>query len=99
IVVNTQASRSYFEFINFQGIGGPNSLTGIKTSHIVPSYSYNTVNHPINPTGGRSLFISTEFAGSFLGGNVNTIRPVIDAKYLRPPAFQKRQHPAITRVG
>jgi outer membrane protein insertion porin family len=89
IVVNTQASRSYFEFINFQGIGGPNSLTGIKTSHIVPSYSYNTVNHPINPTGGRSLFISTEFAGSFLGGNVNTIRPVIDAKYFRPSPLKK----------
>jgi outer membrane protein insertion porin family len=91
IQVNSTASRQYFEFINFQGLGGPNSLTGIKTSAITPSYSYNTVNHPINPTGGRSLFISTQFAGSFLGGNVNTVRPVVDAKYFRPSPW-KRSH-------
>jgi len=91
ITVNSTASRQYFEFINFQGLGGPNSLTGIKTSAVTPSYSYNTVNHPINPTGGRSLFISTQFAGSFLGGNVNTIRPVVDAKYFRPSPW-KRNH-------
>ncbi len=88
IIVKSTASKQYFEFINFQGLGGPNSLSGIKTSRIVPSYSYNTVNHPINPTGGRSLYITTEFAGSFLGGNVNQIRPTIDAKYFRP-AFKK----------
>ena len=43
---------NYFQYINFSGVAGPNSLTGIRTSHIVPSYSYNTVNHPISPTGG-----------------------------------------------
>lgn len=83
IVVKSTASRQYFEFINFKGIGGPNALTGIHTSRIVPSYTYNTVNHPISPTAGKSLFVSTEFAGSFLGGNVNVIRPAIDAKYFR----------------
>jgi len=82
--VKSTASRQYFEFLNFQQIGGPNALNGIKTSRIVPSYSYNTVNHPLSPTAGRSLYISTEFAGSFLGGNVNTFRPTIDAKYFRP---------------
>ncbi|MBK9169744.1 MAG: outer membrane protein assembly factor BamA [Bryobacterales bacterium] len=91
VVVNSTASRQYFEFINFQGIGGPNSLEGIRTSRVVPSYSYNTVNHPINPTNGKSLFISTEFAGSVLGGNVNLIRPVIDAKYFKPAPW-KRNH-------
>ncbi|MCC6860822.1 MAG: outer membrane protein assembly factor BamA [Bryobacterales bacterium] len=90
ITVNSTASRQYFEFINFQGLGGPNSLTGIKTSAITPSYSYNTVNHPINPTAGRSLFISTQFAGSFLGGNVNTIRPVVDAKWFKPSPFNNK---------
>jgi outer membrane protein insertion porin family len=83
VVVNSTASRQYFEFINFQGVSGPNSLSGIKTSRITPSYSYNTVNHPITPTAGRSLFLSTEIAGSILGGNVNMIRPVVDAKYFR----------------
>jgi outer membrane protein insertion porin family len=42
------------------------------------------VNHPLEPTGGKSIFLSTQFAGSFLGGNVNTIRPSIDLKYFHP---------------
>ncbi|HEY2017945.1 MAG TPA: outer membrane protein assembly factor BamA [Bryobacteraceae bacterium] len=81
VKTETTAATNYFQYINFSGVAGPNSLDGIRTSHIVPSYSYNTVNHPISPTGGRSLFISTDFAGSFLGGNVNTVSPTIDAKY------------------
>jgi outer membrane protein insertion porin family len=84
IVTNNSTSTQYFQYINFQGVAGPNSLTGIKTSSVTPSYSYNTVNHPINPTGGKSIFFSTAFAGSFLGGNVNTIRPTIDFKYFHP---------------
>jgi outer membrane protein insertion porin family len=79
----TSASKSYFDFLYFQNVGGPNALQGIRTSQIIPSYSYNTVNHPITPTAGRSLFITTQFAGSVLGGNVNTIEPTIDAKYFR----------------
>ena len=79
----TTASNQYFNYIDFQGVGGPNSLQGIRTSKIIPSYTYNTVNHPITPTGGKSLFASAGFAGSFLGGNVNTIEPTIDAKYFR----------------
>jgi outer membrane protein insertion porin family len=77
------ASRQYFEFLNFQNVGGPNSLEGIRTSKITPSYFYNTVNHPINPTGGKSLYVATEWAGSALGGNVNMLRPIIEAKYFR----------------
>jgi outer membrane protein insertion porin family len=75
------AARTYFDYISFQNLGGPNSLTGIRTSQIIPSYSYNTVDHPITPTRGRSLSISTGFAGSFLGGNVNTIQPAVDFRY------------------
>jgi outer membrane protein insertion porin family len=83
ITTLTSSSRNYFEYINFQGLGGPNSLSGIRTSKIVPSFSYNTVNHPITPTGGKSLFIATTVAGSVLGGNVNMFEPTIEAKYFR----------------
>jgi len=79
----TTSASQYFQFIDFQGVGGPNQLSGIRTSKIIPSYTYNSVNHPITPTGGRSLFISTAFAGSVMGGNVNTVEPTIDAKYFR----------------
>lgn len=90
--VNTKdsvAATNYFQYINFSGVAGPNSLAGIRTSRIVPSYTYNTVNHPISPTGGRSIFASLDFAGGPLGGNVNTIRPTIDVKYFRPSPIKK----------
>jgi outer membrane protein insertion porin family len=90
INVLTTASSQYFEYLYFQRIDGPNALNGIKTSKITPSLSYNTVNHPINPTGGKSLFASIEFAGSVLGGNVKTIRPTIDAKYFHPSPLNKK---------
>ena len=77
----TDASTQYFTYLDFQGVGGPNSLSGIRTSKITPSYTYNTVNHPINPTGGKSLFAAIGFAG--LGGNVNTLEPTVDMKYFR----------------
>ena len=83
ITTLSTASQQYFQFINFQGIGGPNSLSGIKTSKVVPSFSYNTVNHPITPTAGKSIYFSTTFAGSALGGNVNMLEPTIDMKYFR----------------
>lgn len=78
------AATDYFDYINFEGVNGPNSLTGIHTSAITPSYSYNTVSNPINPTSGKSIYIATQFAGSFLGGNVNTIRPTFEFKYFHP---------------
>ena len=81
ITTLTTSANQYFNFINFQGVGGPNSLSGIKTSKLIPSYTFNTVNHPITPTGGKSIFFSMGLAG--LGGNVNTIEPTLDAKYFR----------------
>ncbi len=41
------------------------------------------MNHPITPTAGKALSASIQFTGSVLGGNVNQIEPVIDAKYFR----------------
>src|SRR5665213_1756155 len=77
----TTAAANYFDYIDFQGVGGPNQLSGIRTSTITPSYTYNSINNPINPTGGREIFFSLAFSGSQLGGNVNTINPTFDAKY------------------
>ena len=81
--------QTYFDYINFSGVGGPNSLNGINTSQITPSYTYNTVNHPIKPTGGKSIFVSAQFAGSVLGGNVNTIRPTSTSSISGRAPFSK----------
>jgi outer membrane protein insertion porin family len=80
----TTAATNYFDYIDFEGVGGPNQLSGIRTSTVTPSYTYNSINNPINPTGGRELFASVAFSGTELGGNVNTIQPTFDAKYFRP---------------
>jgi outer membrane protein insertion porin family len=85
----TTAAANYFQYINFSGVAGPNSLEGVRTSHITPSYSYNTVNHPITPTAGRSLFASADFSGSFLGGNVNTVRATLDGKYFKQAPWHR----------
>jgi outer membrane protein insertion porin family len=95
----TTAADDYFQYINFSGVAGPNSLTGIRTSHITPSYSYNTVNHPITPTAGRSLFLSFDYAGSILGGNVNTIRPTLDAKYFHTAPWHRGHILALHLMG
>ncbi|MFL6448841.1 MAG: outer membrane protein assembly factor BamA [Bryobacteraceae bacterium] len=79
----TDAAKTYFTYLNFQGVGGPNSLEGITTSTITPTYAYNTVNHPIIPTRGLRVNASFAFSGSFLGGNVNTIQPALDMAYFR----------------
>jgi outer membrane protein insertion porin family len=89
IITQTTAATNYFEYINFSGVSGPNALSGIHTSHIIPSYSYNTVNQALNPTGGHSIFFSFDFAGSVLGGNVNTISPVVDIKYYKQSPLNK----------
>jgi len=86
----TTAAQDYFQYINFSGVSGPNSLSGVRTSHVTPSYSYNTVNSPLNPTAGRSIFFSIDAAGSVLGGNVNTIRPAVDLKYFKPSPLNRK---------
>jgi outer membrane protein insertion porin family len=85
--ISTGAS-DYFKYLNFQGVGGPNSLSGIRTSTITPTYAYNTVNHPIIPTHGLRVNASVGFTGGVIGGNVNTLQPSLDIAYFRKGIFK-----------
>lgn len=78
------ASQAYFQALNFQGFVGPNSLSGIISSQITPSYVYNTVNDYYNPTHGKYIYLSLGVSGSVLGGNVNTFQPTLEWKYFHP---------------
>jgi outer membrane protein insertion porin family len=78
------ASTALFNVLQFQQLAGPSSLNGIHESKVTPTLSYNSVDSPVNPTHGRSIFASTSFEGSILGGNVNTVSEVIEAKYFHP---------------
>jgi outer membrane protein insertion porin family len=90
------ASTDLFEVLQFQSLGGPSALTGIDSSYVMPTITYNTVNNPMNPTGGKSLFYSVKLEG--LGGNVRAISNVLEAKYFHP-TYHKRNVLAFHFVG
>ena len=82
ITAFSTASTDLFEVLQFQSLGGPSALTGIDSSYVMPTFTYSTVNNPINPTGGKSLFYSFKIEG--LGGNVKALSNVVEAKYFHP---------------
>ncbi len=88
ITTFSSASRQFFEFLNFRGVSGPTALEGIVTSKVIPSYTYNTIDHPLNPTNGRSIFAGVEMSG--LGGNVRMYRPTVSFTMFRP--VQKKRN-------
>ncbi len=83
------AAQSFFRFTNFLDLSGPNSLAGIRTSMITPSWSYNSVDHPITPTRGKSLTLSAGIAGSVLGGNVNMFQPSLEFRMFHHSPLKK----------
>ena len=82
IVALTTASQTLFNFLSFSGISGPNALNGIITSKITPSFSSSTVDRPLFPHKGSSIYLGAEIAG--LGGTVRTIRPVAQYTHWKP---------------
>src|SRR5262245_47528963 len=85
ITAFSDASRLLFQTLQFRGFAGPSALEGIRSSRLVPTISYNTVDNPINPTHGRSLFYSLSLEGGpLLRGNVQAITNVFETKYFRP---------------
>ncbi|MDP9269131.1 MAG: outer membrane protein assembly factor BamA [Acidobacteriota bacterium] len=90
--VNTfsDASRSLFENIQFRTVAGPDSLKGIVTSKVLPSFSFSTINAQFRPTGGQSLYAGGEIAG--LGGNVRVVRPIVEYKRWFPMRGLRMTH-------
>ena len=83
------ASQQLFESLAFRGISGPNALEGVITSKLIPSFSFSTIDSPVHPHTGHSLYLGGEIAG--LGGNVRDIRPVVEYKRFIP---MKGLHPS-----
>jgi len=92
------AATALFSVLQFQSLQGPSALTGILQSRIVPSFSYSTVNNPVNPTTGKSLYYSFALEGGPLGGNTNSITNVAEVKYFRP-SYHKRNVIALRFQG
>ncbi len=92
------AATALFNVLQFQQLAGPSSLAGIRESKVTPTLTYNTVDNPVNPTHGKSLFLSSSFEGGPIGGNVNTISEIVEAKYFRPN-YHKRNVIAMRFLG
>src|SRR5258705_8673727 len=78
------ASKLLFTQLQFRSIAGPSALNGIVSSTITPTITYNTVNNPMNPTGGKSYYYFLAFSGGPLGGNPKSIPNVFDLKDFHP---------------
>src|SRR2546428_11434042 len=78
------ASQSFFNSLAFRPFQWPYPLNGIVSSQIMPTYVYNTINNDFNPTGGKNFYAALQFSGGPLGGNSNTLRPILEGKYLHP---------------
>jgi outer membrane protein insertion porin family len=90
IITKSTGAQTYFTYLNFLGVNGPNALNGIKTLSVTPSYSYSSKNSYQNPTAGKSIFFSVKASGSVLGANVNTLQPTFDFQYFHPsPRWHK----------
>ncbi len=90
ITPESTGASTYFNYIDFESVNGPNALNGIKTISITPSYSYNSKNNFLNPTAGKSIFFSFKAAASVLGANVNELQPTFDYQYYhRSPRWHK----------
>jgi outer membrane protein insertion porin family len=83
----TAGTNDYFHSIGFMNSSGPVSLTGIRTSKVTPSFTYNTVDNAVRPAHGVAVLVSTALAG--LGGNVRTVEPVVDAKFFSRGVLRK----------
>ena len=88
LIALSDASKALFTNLAFRGITGPNALSGIITSKILPSFSINTLDASYQPHSGKQLFIGGELAG--LGGTVKSIRPIVQYKQFFP--VQKRRN-------
>ena len=84
ITAFSDASRLLFEDIQFTSAAGPSALNGIDQSQVTGTITYNTVNNPINPTTGKSIYLALAFVGGPLGGNVNSITPTVEYKRFIP---------------
>lgn len=78
----SELSRRQFEYLAFRNISGQNALEGIVTSKILPSFSWSTIDNPQRPHRGNSFYAVAEISG--LGGNVASIRPVVEWKHFIP---------------
>lgn len=84
ITAFSQSAQLLFELTQFRSLAGPSALKGIHSSKIMPSLTYNTVNNPVNPTGGKEIAYTMGLEGGPLRGNTNSFSNTGVFEYFRP---------------
>jgi outer membrane protein insertion porin family len=80
----SQSATLLFEFTKFTSLAGPSALNGIRMSSITPTISYSTVDSPVYPTRGKSIYYGPTFTGGPLQGNVDTLSNTGTFSYYHP---------------
>jgi outer membrane protein insertion porin family len=82
INATTNAAQVLFDTLQFRSFAGPSALRGIRSSKITSTFTYNTIDNPVNPRHGRSFVYALGFEG--IGGNARSVTQTFEGKYFRP---------------
>ena len=72
----------------------PAKLTEVTgtTSSLTPGYRYDSRNDPFDPNRGYRLYLTTQFAGSVLGGNQDFVKPLFGGSTYIPIRFPRHAY-------
>src|ERR1700689_2568475 len=88
ITAFSTASSTFFQTIAFRsGVQGSNPLAGIVNSNVSLTYTYDTVNDPIRPRGGKQYTAFVQTSG--IWGSVRYVNPVVAYKQFIPMHYLK----------
>src|SRR5258708_28048670 len=87
---SSAAATALLSFIQSRNVAGPSALTGIVSSRLTPTITYNTVNNAINPTGGNRFFFLVNFYGGPLLGPPNSGSNGFLPKFFLPVQKQRK---------
>jgi len=83
ITTFNQNTLSIFQTLAFRsGIAGANSLNGIVTSIVTPSFSFSTLDRAVGPHNGKDFSFAFQLAG--VGGNTKYYQPVASWRQFFP---------------
>jgi outer membrane protein insertion porin family len=73
-------------------------VTG-KTSSLTPGYRFDSRNDPFDPNRGYRLYLTTQVAGSVLGGNQDFVKPLLGGSTYIPLRFPRHAYLGLNLEG
>ncbi len=75
----------------------PDKFTQVvgKTSSFTPGYRFDSRNDPFDPNAGHRFYLTTQVAGSYLGGSVDFLKPLIGGSIYIPVRIPRHSYIAL----